>query len=306
LQEALGREVKVYASMEEGQIVASALVIVDRTSFGLSTWDIPRGPLAGSSELVAGSLLEKIIEDAKAEGSMALYCSPLQSLPATRYQLLASGRHIYPEASRVIDLTQSEELLLQQMKPKGRYNIGLAEKHGVRVTVSDDIDAYAALSAETGKRDGFTPQQTKTYRAFLESIPQSFLLLAYAPSEGSSTSSMPSLPSTPSSKPIAGLLGLIWGKTGIYYYGASGSQFRELMAPYLLQWKAIKLCKARGCESYDLFGIAPEGQSNHPWAGVSEFKAKFGGAVETYPAERMVVLRPMIKMGLEWKRKMMG
>src|SRR3989339_2049719 len=44
-QETLGRETRIYALMEGRQILASALVIIDRTAFGFSTWDIPRGPL---------------------------------------------------------------------------------------------------------------------------------------------------------------------------------------------------------------------------------------------------------------------
>jgi lipid II:glycine glycyltransferase (peptidoglycan interpeptide bridge formation enzyme) len=282
LQEALGRTVRVYAAMNGERIEASALVVIDRTSFGLSTWDIPRGPLGRQEDL-----MKKILDDARAEKALCIYSSSLNPLFPNPNP---SRRHIYPEASRVIDLTKTEEEILEQMKPKGRYNIRLAEKHGVIVRRSDDVDAYAAISHETGKRDGFIPQRADTYRKFLENVPGSFLFLAY---EGGNTPAAP----------IAGLLGLLWGTTAIYYYGASGSQKRELMAPYLLQWEAMKLCKAQGAKTYDLFGIAPENEPNHPWAGVSDFKAKFGGAVETYPPEQVIVLRPFMKGLLDLKRK---
>ena len=49
-QEALGRTVRIYAAMEADQIAASALVVMDATSFGLRTWEIPYGPL-GSEKL---------------------------------------------------------------------------------------------------------------------------------------------------------------------------------------------------------------------------------------------------------------
>ena len=93
------------------------------------------------------------------------------------------------------------------------------------------------------------------------------------------------------------------------------------MAPYLLQWEAIKYCKAKGCRTYDFLGIAPlspsppegEGRASqaregegHPWQGISDFKAKFGGTVLTYPPEQEVTLRPVMKGLLEMKRYFFG
>ena len=43
--EALGKEVRIYASQDDGQIRASALVMIDRTIGGYSVWEIPRGPV---------------------------------------------------------------------------------------------------------------------------------------------------------------------------------------------------------------------------------------------------------------------
>jgi len=79
---------------------------------------------------------------------------------------------------------------------------------------------------------------------------------------------------------------------GIYYYGASDNHYRKVMAPYLLQWEAIKESKKRGCKYYDFLGIAPEGAVNHPWAGVTQFKGKFGGEVVDYPKAKDLVLKP--------------
>ena len=214
-----------------------------------------------------------------------------------------------PEATRLLDLTRSEEDLLAQMKPKGRYNIRLAEKHGVRVELCNDVKSFSVLMNETMQRDGFRSSGGRTYRRFLELLPRSFLLLAYAPSGHEKTASEGrySRDKTEMSQtPVAGLLGVIWGAGGIYYYGASSHAQKELMAPYLLQWEAIKHCKAQGCSSYDLFGIAPPDQPDHPWSGVSDFKAKFGGTVVMYPPEQEITLRPLVKTLLSMKRKIMG
>ena len=128
-QDSLARETRIYLLEEKKQILASALVVIDTTSFGFSVWDIPRGPLGEDVDL----LLKTIIEGAKKDRCLSIFLSPTHPLPATNYQLLASKRHEQPEATRVINLTDSEENILAQMKQKGRYNIRLAEKHGVTV-----------------------------------------------------------------------------------------------------------------------------------------------------------------------------
>ncbi len=48
-------------------------------------------------------------------------------------------------------------------------------------------------------------------------------------------------------------------------------------APHLVQWRIIEAAQARGCTQYDLWGIAPAGAPDHPWAGFSVFKRGFGG-----------------------------
>ena len=326
-QETLGREVRVYVGEGEGNILASALVVIDRTTGGFSTWDVPRGHLwlASSFQLLAlrnvvHALLDTIIRDAREDYCLALYLSPPSPLDIAKSypfgelragQLEASPRHERPEATRIIDLTKSEEEILAQMHQKGRYNIKVAQKNCVRVEQSHDVEAFYELLRETAKRDGFQTLPLKAYRAFLECLPGSFLLLAHERSH----------------KPIAGLLGTTWNRTGLYYYGASDYTYRTLMAPYALQWEAMRLCKAKGCAQYDLLGVMPpspltlalspsfakapagrrgEREFLHPWAGVSTFKEKLGGTVMTYPPEQQIVLRPLLWKLLQWKRKVFG
>lgn len=298
-QESLGKKVRIYACFSDNSMIdAIAQVIIDTTAFGLSTWEIPRGPVfAGSDERVVGSLLAKIIEDAKKEQCICLYFSPIHSLPAIRYPLSISPRHIQPQATRIIDITKSEEEILAGMHPKGRYNITLAKKHGVvveacgaHVSPEQNIDAFYALLQGTGGRDGFVVSQKSHYTRFLSDLTGSFLLLAKH-----------------EDRPIAGLLGVEWNGTAVYYYGASSYAHRSLMAPYLLQWEAIRRSKGHGCHTYDLLGISPDkAPPNDPWWGITDFKRKFGGTVVTYPQEQMMVLRPVMKAALDWKRKIVG
>ncbi|HAI98441.1 TPA: hypothetical protein DCL30_02755 [Candidatus Peribacteria bacterium] len=296
-QEAIGRGTRLYLTREKGAIVASALVVIDTTTFGLSTWDIPRGPLEmenGKCKMqnAAGQdLLKHFIDDAGQSRCLALYFSPPQpfSIFNFPFPIRPSERHEQPEASSVIDLTKSEEEIRAGMKPKGRYNISVAKRHHVIVRQSSDIAAFLKLAEETANRDGFKAPPKSHYRAFLEHLRGSFLLLAYPEN---------------SSEPISGLLGVIWGSQGIYYYGASSHASRALMAPYLLQWEAMRHSKALGCTSYDLFGISPpDAPPHHPWKGVTDFKEKFGGTLVTYPPEREIILKPMTNALLRLKRR---
>jgi lipid II:glycine glycyltransferase (peptidoglycan interpeptide bridge formation enzyme) len=47
-------------------------------------------------------------------------------------------------------------------------------------------------------------------------------------------------------------------------------------------------------------------KTNHPWQGISQFKARFGGRVILYPPEQTIVLRPVMKTMLGLKRKVLG
>lgn len=200
-----------------------------------------------------------------------------------------------PDHTLFLDLTKSEDDLLKEMKPKGRYNIKLAEKKGVTIHKSTDVTSFYKILSETTSRDGFHGHDQKFYQDMLDSLgPNAVLYLAEY--EG---------------QVIAGCLNTFYKDTATYYYGASSNEHRNVMAPYLLQWQAIREAKAKGYKFFDFFGIAPtdepsesasqqasrqggtdlkrpkgaEAKSStkpHPWAGVTEFKKKFGGTEVSY------------------------
>jgi len=287
--EALGKKARIYELRDGNNCIATAQVVIDTTAFGLTTWEIPRGPIGERRE----ELLDYIVNEATQENCMALYFSPPSPLSSILYPLSTSSRHIHCEATRILDLTQSEQAILAQMKPKGRYNIRLAQKHGISAELSDDLDGFLKLIDKTAKRDRFGALPPSKYRSFYENIEDSFLIMTYHPDK-------PAVP-------LAGLLGVLWNKQAIYYYGASDHDYRALMAPYRVQWKAMRHAKELGAKTYDLLGIAPNNSGpKHPWHGISEFKEKFGGTVVTYPPEHMVVLKPWAERALRWKRGLLG
>ena len=105
------------------------------------------------------------------------------------------------------------------------------------------------------------------------------------------------------SKPIAGIIVTHFKDTAIYYFGASGNEYRNVMAPYLLQWHAMKEAKKKNLKYYDLLGIAPENAKDHPWAGVTNFKKKFGGKHITYAPPQEYSFKPFIHLLYQLYRK---
>jgi lipid II:glycine glycyltransferase (peptidoglycan interpeptide bridge formation enzyme) len=70
---------------------------------------------------------------------------------------------------------------------------------------------------------------------------------------------------------------IYFGRRATYFYGGSLVLHRRVMAPYLLHYEIMRSAKARGCDYYDLWGIEPANEPDHPWHDISVFKRKFGG-----------------------------
>ena len=100
------------------------------------------------------------------------------------------------------------------------------------------------------------------YKKMLSIIKDAILLLAYY-----------------NNKLLAGGIFLFTKNYGIYYYGASSNEMRNLMAPYLIQWEAIRIAKMKNCKNFDFLGVSPPDETKNRLSGVTDFKLKFGGEI---------------------------
>jgi len=179
---------------------------------------------------------------------------------------------VQPARTRILDLNQSEEELLSAMHHKTRYNIRLAEKKGVTITIDNGrINEFLVLMHETTKRDNFFAHSDHYYRA-LASFDPDFIQLVLAEYQG---------------RVIAGGLFSFCAPTATYLHGASANEFRNLMAPYLLQWTAIRKAQGMGLKYYDFYGV-----DEKKWPGVTRFKEGFGGEEVLYAGTFDLVLKP--------------
>lgn len=187
------------------------------------------------------------------------------------WNLRKSGTNILPANTLYLDLQPELNTILERMKPKTRYNIKLAQKKGVTVRIADltDLNIWYNLYTETANRNGIHLNDFKYFEAVLstkadatKSPAKVFYLIAEI-----------------DNKPLAAMFLIISGNRSSYLYGASSNSNRNFMAPYALQWFAIKLSKEKGCKEYDMFGVSPNNDVSHPLYGLYKFKTGFGGEI---------------------------
>jgi lipid II:glycine glycyltransferase (peptidoglycan interpeptide bridge formation enzyme) len=143
------------------------------------------------------------------------------------------------------------------------------------------LEGYYKIYWETAERDGILIHGLEYYAALFEEAARSGvdIRLYMASHEG---------------EDLAGIVTLFRGKEAVYLYGASANHKRNLMAPNALQWRAMRDAKAAGCGFYDLFGIAPNDDPNHPMAGLYRFKTGFGGRIVHRPGSWDYPYRPLV------------
>jgi len=167
----------------------------------------------------------------------------------------------------LIDLKPSEADLLADMKQKTRYNIRLAARKGVQVRTAEvaDLPLLYRMYAETSLRDGFVIRDETYYQL----VWSTFLKAGKAQA----------LIAQVDGQPVAGLILFLFAGKAWYLYGMSRNQHREKMPTYLLQWEAMRLAKAAGCHTYDLWGAPDDFRETDPMWGVFRFKEGLGGQV---------------------------
>ncbi len=184
-----------------------------------------------------------------------------------------------PRHTVCVDLRPDEAARLAAMRPKGRYNIGVARRHGVQICRDDSdrgLEAFIALQTLSDERHQLTPRHADYYRAIVEAFGDG-VRLYFAEVDGLRLASAMVIP---------------FGPRATYFFGASRSERRETMAPYLLHHQIMNEVREAGCQWYDFWGVAPLDQSDHPWAGISAFKRKFGGAEISHVAIHDLILDP--------------
>ena len=200
----------------------------------------------------------------------------------TKSGYLKAFEEMQPEHTLLIDLTCSEDDILAQMKQKGRYNIKIAEKNDIKIETGNVTEFYK-LYETMAKRQKITHRNIDYFKTLIDiGRPKDYVQVFVAKTaEGrgqrAEEKSSDLMPPT-SNQILASAIIVFYKDTCTYLFGGSSDEQREKMAPYKLHWQVMQEAKRRGCKYYDMFGIAPNDDEKHPWAGVTRFKKQFGGS----------------------------
>lgn len=207
----------------------------------------------------------------------------INPLPDFSDLVLSPKTAFYPH-SHIIDLSKSTDTLLAQMHPKTRYNIKVANRHGVEVVEDNSqkgFDEYLNLLFETTKRQGFYLHSQKYHQSLWQTLKNTGMIHIFlAKFQGELLTAMMFLKV----------------KDRFYYpYGASSDKNRQVMASTLTMWEAIKTGKELGCTHFDMWGsLPPDAKPTDRGYGFHHFKEGFGGQLVQFVGSFDYIIDPSL------------
>lgn len=268
----MGDKVFRLGFFKNGEQIGVCLLIKQRAKRG-PHFLVPGGPIMdwGNRNLVE-FFIKTIQELAKKEKVWFVRIRP-ELLDNDENQKLLSDlgfisapMHLHAENTWVLNITPDKEELLAGMRKNTRYSIRKSLK--IDLTFEETTDSKASrilkkLQDETIARHKFVGFPEKLFRAQLESFGKDNQAKLYVCSLGK--------------VPLVASIIIFYGDYAYYHHSGSSKKAREIPASYFMQWKIIQESKKRGCKYYNLWGIAPNDNPNHRFAGVTLFKKGFGG-----------------------------
>lgn len=270
----------VESTLKNGQ----KLVMIVKNAKRARYLEVPGGPLIDwqNSSEVAEAKAEMLKIARGHHCAFVRFRPQLLDTPENRKILGSIGAkkspmHLAAEHTIIIDLTKSQEDLLANMRRQTRYEVRRAEKLGIKVKSGSSEELFKEfhkIQNETAARQHFVPPDLKTLLSEREAFGKNAKIYVAVTEDA----------------PIAYGLILTHGDEAEYYEAASTDLNRKLPGAYALQWQVIKDLKKQGIKKYNLWGIAPAGQKQHRYAGVTTFKTGFGGSIVTYvPAHDLII-----------------
>tara|TARA_Y100000310_G_C20664979_1_gene806991 strand:- start:691 stop:1707 length:1017 start_codon:yes stop_codon:yes gene_type:complete len=285
-----------------GKLQAAALLIKHEMPFEYNYLYCPRGPVINVLKInELNSLFTEMKKIGREEKSFLLRVDPPWLVDnekrLTDIGFRKSEQEVQPKCSFMIDITKSEEEILAAMKQKTRYNVSLSSRKGVKVRISDeisDLESFWELTKQTSSRDGFAHHPKEHYKKMFEILSQDKAVRLFLAEYDN--------------KIIAANMVSFFGNVCTYLHGASSDMYREVMAPYLLQWQAIVEAKNLGYKFYDLGGVNGHTFNNPKWQGITRFKTGFAEEqkVKEYVGSFDLVLNPLIFSAYKFVKQVRG
>ncbi len=192
------------------------------------------------------------------------------------------GKEMFPKYNFLLDISRPEDQILANMHEKTRYNIGLAQRKGVKVVEKNDEEGfkiYLQIYFETVKRQGYYGHDEAYHRNIWETMKandMAHILIAYF-----------------EDTPVTAWMLLNFNGVLYYPYGGSRLQFRNVMASNLVAWEAIQLGKRLNLSLFDMWGaMGPTPDTTDPWYGFHKFKSGYGPQHVEYLGTFDLIINP--------------
>ena len=243
----------------------------------------PKGPIP------TAILIEKLKNIGKKHNAIYIQLEPNvreddSSSILEHSSLLPSHHPLFTKYTFILDLTKSEEEQLRLMHSKTRYNLKVAQKHGVIVEENnsdESFEQFLSLSEETTSRQGFFAHNKKYQRTMWSIMRKSKIAHLFT--------------SRINDEILAAWIIFAYGDTIYYPYGASSRRHREAMAPTLLLWEIAKWGKKNGYKKFDLWGaLKVPADPKDPWYGFHRFKEGFSPQHVEFIGSFDLILNPYL------------
>ncbi len=183
-----------------------------------------------------------------------------------RLGFIPAPMHLHAENTWILDISKSEAEILSGMRKTTRYLIRKGVNSNLGIQISKDPKFAALLyklQEETAERHGFVGFQKELFKEEIKIFGSNNCASVFV--------------CTISKKPLAAAIIIFYGDTAYYHFSGSVSDFSKVPFSYFLQWEVIKEARKRGIKYYNFWGIAPNDNPKHRFAGVTLFKTGFGG-----------------------------
>ncbi len=269
------------------------------SGFQLTIHKIPKTPFTigylPKGEMPTKEVIEELQKIGREEKCLFIQFEPNieyskeQETKIKNLGLIDAAHPLFTKYTFVLDLTKTEDELLQNMHQKGRYNIKVATKHDVTVIEDNTqkaFEAYWQLTEMTTKRQKFYAhtkqyhlQQWETFEHIAKSNQLSSHLFT-ARYDG---------------KIVTTMLFFVFHDTLYYPYGASSSEHRNVMHSNLTMWEGIRFGKKLGLKKFDMWGaLGPDPDPKDPWFGFHNFKEKYGPNHVEFLGSYDLVIYPLL------------
>ena len=172
--------------------------------------------------------------------------------------------HEHAEDTHLLDLSQSVDVLMKNIKKKDRYYINRAVKQWVSIVkwnTEKQIKILTNMHIKHSKKVGYHPFSSDfinyLYDVFWDNINTISTSFEW--------------------KTESILMTISFWKTCVYYIATSEIINHKFSPNYLCQWEAIKDAKERGAKLYNFWWVSPDENKKHPLSWVTKFKRKFWG-----------------------------